>query len=135
MFHHISFVIRRSSFVISFNFPSLHSPSLRKSARAEYVRRGRFLLIFRHTPSYCLCPKVYHLFLFLSPRNPVFNIFSLVVLYYESIIYTPFLYQSSIIRSSFLYPFYILTPPILHLFSIKTLPLPLPKPSVFFRIL
>jgi len=74
-------------------FPSLIPPLRGKSARAEYVRgggflrfsvttfplwrglRGRFLLIFRHTPSYCL-------FLFLSPRNPLFAIFSLVVLYY-----------------------------------------------------
>ena len=41
-------------------------------------------------------------FLFLSPRNPVFTIFSLVVLYYESTTYIPFLYQSSKIRISFL---------------------------------
>ena len=47
---------------------------------------------------------------FLSPRNPVFTIFYIAVLYYESTTYIPFLYQSSIIRSSFLYPFYILTP-------------------------
>ena len=64
--------------------------------------RRRFLLIFRHTRPYCLWPKAYHLFLFLSPRNPVFTIFCIVVLYYESIIYTPFLYQSSKIRISFL---------------------------------
>ena len=40
--------------------------------------------------------------LFLSPRNPVFNIFHVAVLRYESITYTPFLYQSSKIRISFL---------------------------------
>ena len=40
--------------------------------------------------------------LFLSPRNPVFNIFCIAVLYYESTFYTPFLYQSSKIRISFL---------------------------------
>jgi len=34
----------------------------------------------------------------LSPRNPVFSIFSLAVLQYESITYIPFLYQSSKIR-------------------------------------
>ena len=64
--------------------------------------RERFLLIFRHTPSQCLCPKAQCLFPFLSPRNPVFFIFILVVSYYESTIYTPFLYQSSKIRISFL---------------------------------
>ena len=40
--------------------------------------------------------------LFLSLRNPVFNIFSAVVLQYESTTYIPFLYQSSKIRISFL---------------------------------
>ena len=40
--------------------------------------------------------------LFLSPRNPVFTIFSAVVLQYESTTYAPFLYQSSKIRISFL---------------------------------
>ena len=39
---------------------------------------------------------------FLSPRNPVFNIFCVAVSYYKPIIYTSFLYQSSKIRISFL---------------------------------
>ena len=72
----ITFTIRPSLFVISSSFPSLHSPS-------PWERDGVRIL-------------------FLSPRNPVFNIFSVVVLYYESTFYTPFLYQSSKIRISFL---------------------------------
>nr|DAG01936.1 MAG TPA: hypothetical protein [Siphoviridae sp. ctYaH2] len=40
--------------------------------------------------------------LFLSPRNPVFNIFCIAVLHYKPTAYIPFLYQSSKIRISFL---------------------------------
>ena len=61
---------------VSFASPSLHTPS-------PWERDGVRIL-------------------FLSPRNPVFNIFSIAVLYYESTFYTPFLYQSSKIRISFL---------------------------------
>ena len=57
-------------------FPSLHSPS-------PWERDGERIP-------------------FLSPRNPVFTVFCIVVLYYESITYIPFLYQSSKIRISFL---------------------------------
>nr|DAG01920.1 MAG TPA: hypothetical protein [Siphoviridae sp. ctYaH2] len=71
---HICLVIRPSSFVPRhfFPFPSLHSPSPRKSAKAEYVRRGRFLLIFHHTPPYCLCPK--------TPHHPIFSFPNLLIL-------------------------------------------------------
>ena len=95
-------------------FPSLHSPSPSERAGVRI--------------------------LFLSPRNPVFGIFGIVVLYYESIIYTPFLYQSFIIRSSFLYPFYILTPSQkpLTFYLLPQFPLPFfsdifrtPQPSTF----
>ena len=61
---------------VSSFFPSLHSPS-------PWERDGVRIL-------------------FLSPRNPVFNIFCIAVLYYESTTYIPFLYQSSKIRISFL---------------------------------
>ena len=76
-----SFVTRHSSFLPFFRhyIPPLLGRSLRIG---EYVNGVRIP--------------------FLSPRNPVFNIFCLVVLHYESIIYIPFLYQSSKIRISFL---------------------------------
>ena len=66
------------------HFPRHHTPPLlgRSLRIGEYVNGVRIL--------------------FLSPRNPVFNIFSVVVLQYESTTYIPFLYQSSKIRISFL---------------------------------
>ena len=116
-------------------FPSPHSPFEQKSAFV--TRHSSFVIspLFHHYiptfPSYSpLVP-----FPFLSPRNPVSNIFNLVVLQYKSTTYIPFLYQSSIIRSSFLYPFYILTPPILQPFFTKTPLSSLPLFFVSFRIL
>ncbi len=75
-FHHITLVIHHSPLVPT---PPLLGRSLRIG---EYVNGVRIL--------------------FLSPRNPVFTIFCVAVLYYESTTYTPFLYQSSKIRISFL---------------------------------
>ena len=52
----------RHTFALYLHFPRHHTP------------------LFRHTPPYCLWPKAYCLFLFLSSRNPDFNIFNAVVL-------------------------------------------------------
>ena len=87
-FKNLPFVIYHSSFVLC------HSSFLRLSVTT--------FPLFRHTPSYCLWPKAYHLFPFLSHQNPVFNIFYVVVSQYKSTTYIPFLYQSSKIRISFL---------------------------------
>ena len=115
----------------SFFFPSLHSPFEWKSAIAEYVIGGmlspsalrwcelvarthftkvNFLLYYDPTlPSFFrhyIPPSPWERdgvrILFLSPRNPVFTVFSPVVSHYDSTVYTSFLYQSSKIRISFL---------------------------------
>ena len=49
-FSHITSVIRHSSLVISFLFPSLHSPFERKFAKAKYVIRGRFVIFSSLSP-------------------------------------------------------------------------------------
>ena len=88
---------------------SPHSPSpreVRERFSSHFLRHSLSSFVISlffpsHFP-YCLWPKAYHLFLFLSPRNPLFAIFCIAVLYYESTTYIPFLYQSSKILISFL---------------------------------
>ena len=108
IFVHSSFILRsffvhsssilRPFFVHSSSIPhrpyNLHLPVRLAPACVAHT--------FPSLPSPSPWERVGERILFLSPRNLVFNIFSLVVLYYESTFYIPFLYQSSKIRISFL---------------------------------
>ncbi|ACU92404.1 hypothetical protein Coch_0848 [Capnocytophaga ochracea DSM 7271] len=57
-------------------------PPLKVASDSWVCVKGDVSLFFPSYSPYCLWPKAYHLFLFLSSRNPLFTIFSLVVLYY-----------------------------------------------------